>query len=485
MQINVTYATSAASNTTVSPSPILPDTGDLYTICVLCFRDYVDRDSLRILPCCHTYHNKCIRYHLFRNSGRCPICLVYSFKFSFRRLLHFVGPGFLVSIAYLDPGNIEADLQSGNSTQYKLLWVLFWATALGLLTQRIAARIGVVTGYQMSELCYKIYPFKPHPIFRKIPIYGGVIITLADTLTFLLLENYGLKRLEMFFAFLIAIMAGTFGFQYVKAKPDQVSVIKGIVIPYCSGCQPDVAWIQGIGLLGACIMPHNLYLHSSLVKNNSEIVDEMNIYKGGLYLGCAYGSAAKYIWAIGILAAGQSSTMTGTYSGQVIMEGFLNLRWKKWKRVLFTRCMAIMPALFIAFYGQIQDLSGLNDAMNILIASKIILYLLSLAIIGANFYVAYVYVKDHLPNFWLVIVIIGVLYTIFILYLILYLFAMEGNDNKLTKAVLKKPVDGINGDLWSEIHSGLNSYHIEHSALTSSGMMEAVNINPIVTFGRN
>ncbi|CAL4114418.1 unnamed protein product [Meganyctiphanes norvegica] len=231
--------------------------------------------------------------------------------FSFRKLWAFTGPGFLMSIAYLDPGNIESDLQEGSVAGYKLLWVLTWATILGLVMQRLAARLGTVTGLHLAEVCYRQYPKVPRLLLwlmveiaiigsdmqevigtsialyllsnRAIPLWGGVIITVADTFTFLLLDRYGLRKLELFFGLLITTMAITFGYEYGIVKPDQVEVLKGIFIPGCDGCD-NRALLQAIGIVGAVIMPHNLYLHSALVKSRAidrtkkEDIKEANKY---------------------------------------------------------------------------------------------------------------------------------------------------------------------------------------------------------------
>ncbi|KAJ8260184.1 hypothetical protein GJAV_G00178050 [Gymnothorax javanicus] len=381
--------------------------------------------------------------------------------FSFRKLWAFTGPGFLMSIAYLDPGNIESDLQSGAEAGFKLLWVLLGATIIGLLLQRLAARLGVVTGMHLAEVCHRQYPTIPRIILwlmvelaiigsdmqevigcaiafnllsvGRIPLWAGVLITIFDTFVFLFLDKYGLRKLEAFFGFLITIMALSFGYEYVVVKPDQVEVLKGMFVPYCQGCGP-VQLEQAVGIVGAVIMPHNIYLHSALVKsrqidrnnkkevkeankyyfiestialfvsfiinvfvvavfaeafygkNNQEVNEkcnrtgsphtdlfppdnstlEVDIYKGGVVLGCYFGQAALYIWAIGILAAGQSSTMTGTYSGQFVMEGFLNLRWSRFARVLLTRSIAIVPTLLVAVFQDVQHLTGMNDFLNVL-----------------------------------------------------------------------------------------------------------------------
>lgn len=165
------------------------------------------------------------------------LCLIYfdceKYAFSWRRLWTFTGPGFLMSIAYLDPGNIESDLQSGTATKYTLLWVLLWSTIMGLLMQRLAARLGVVTGLHLAEVCYRRYSTLPRLLLwimieiaiigsdmqevigtaislyllsnGKIPLYIGVLITIMDTFTFLFLDKYGLRKLEAFFGFLMYV----------------------------------------------------------------------------------------------------------------------------------------------------------------------------------------------------------------------------------------------------------------------------------------
>ncbi|XP_052049732.1 natural resistance-associated macrophage protein 1 isoform X2 [Apodemus sylvaticus] len=395
-------------------------------------------------------------------SEKIPIPSTEQGAFSLRKLWAFTGPGFLMSIAFLDPGNIESDLQAGAVAGFKLLWVLLWATVLGLLCQRLAARLGVVTGKDLGEICHLYYPKVPRTLLwltielaivgsdmqevigtaisfsllsaGRIPLWGGVLITIVDTFFFLFLDNYGLRKLEAFFGFLITIMALTFGYEYVVARPSQRELLKGLFLPSCQGCgQPEL--LQAVGIVGAIIMPHNIYLHSALVKsrevdrnrrsdireanmyflieatialsvsfiinlfvmavfgqafyqqtneeafnicansslqsyakifprdNNTVSVD---IYQGGVILGCLFGPAALYIWAVGLLAAGQSSTMTGTYAGQFVMEGFLKLRWSRFARVLLTRSCAILPTVLVAVFRDLRDLSGLNDLLNVL-----------------------------------------------------------------------------------------------------------------------
>ncbi|XP_050737850.1 natural resistance-associated macrophage protein 2-like isoform X2 [Eriocheir sinensis] len=472
--------------------------------------------------------------------------------FSFRKLWAFTGPGFLMSIAYLDPGNIESDLQSGTAASYKLLWVLMWATVLGLVMQRLSARLGTVTGLHLAEVCYRYYPKVPRLLLwimveiaiigsdmqevigtsialyllsnKAIPLWGGVLLTIADTFTFLSLDRYGLRKLEAFFGLLISVMAVTFGYQYGVSKPDQVEVLKGLFIPGCSGCD-NRALLQAVGIVGAVIMPHNLYLHSALVKSrevdrskkeevreankyffieasialltsfiinvfvvavfakglfgvtNQEVYDRCNatqnshidvfpendelvdadLYKAGVFLGCTYGLGCMYIWAVGILAAGQSSTMTGTYVGQFAMEGFLNLRWKRWQRVLLTRTIAITPTFFIAFYQDINDLTGMNDLLNVIMSlqlpfaliptltftsahkvmgdfkngvfTKVLTSLLSVLVIAINLWFVITFLQTSITGQWwayLIVSMLGIFYFSLIIYLSLYLVPAFG-----------------------------------------------------------
>ena len=380
--------------------------------------------------------------------------------FSLRKLWAFTGPGFLMSIAYLDPGNIEADLQSGARAGYQLLWVLMWSTFFGLLIQRLAIRLGVVSGQHLAEVCHDRYPRFPRFILwimielaiigsdmqevigtaiaiyilslQHIPLWGGVLITIIDTFFFLFLDKAGLRKLEILFGFLITIMALSFGIEFIivgLTLENFLGILKGLALPLI----PSGQLIVAVGTVGSIIMPHNIYLHSALVRsrnvdrsdskqvseanmyffieaaialfvslvinvfvvcvfaagffgisaielvhncsaiqevlNVSEITEnttlDIDLYQGGLYLGCRFTDVAKYVWAIGILAAGQSSTMTGTYAGQFVMEGFLNIHWSRWKRVLFTRAIAILPTLFVAIFAQIEQLTGMNDVLNV------------------------------------------------------------------------------------------------------------------------
>ncbi|XP_054265850.1 protein Malvolio-like isoform X3 [Macrosteles quadrilineatus] len=472
-------------------------------------------------------------------------------KFSWRKLWAFTGPGFLMSIAYLDPGNIESDLQSGTLAKYKLLWLLMSATILGLVMQRLSARLGVVTGLHLAEMCYRKYRTVPRIFLwlmtevaiigsdmqevigtaialyllsnKLIPLWIGVLITATDTFSFLLLDRYGLRKLECLFAFLITVMAISFGYEFIVVKPDVGQMLKGLVIPWCEGCSSD-ALLQGVGIIGAVIMPHNLYLHSGLVKsrnidrkntakvreanlyyfvestialavslvinvfvvavfahglynktnvdvrnicianhnqhadvfpNNTDTL-EVDIYKGGVFLGCQFGDLAMYIWAIGILAAGQSSTMTGCYAGQFTMEGFLNLSWKRWVRVLVTRAVAIVPTFFVAFYNNMTDLSGMNDILNAVMSlqlpfatiptiaftsnpqimgefvngweNKLVSVLLSLTVLAINVIFVVKSVMSSWSNYLIVVglVVYSIIYVFMVVYLLIHMFISMG-----------------------------------------------------------
>ncbi|CAH8487140.1 unnamed protein product [Schistosoma rodhaini] len=489
--------------------------------------------------------------------------------FSFQRLWTFTGPGFLMSIAYLDPGNIESDLQSGVIANYRLLWLLLLATLMGLFLQRLAARLGVVSGRHLAEVCYDEYPTPARIILwlmvevaiigsdmqevigtaiainllsvGYVPLWAGVLITILDTFTFLFLDKYGLRKLEFFFGLLITIMAVTFAYEYIVVKPDQLSLLRGLFVPSCPGCGwPELE--QAVGILGAVVMPHNFYLHSALVKsrdidrNNPFLVREANmyyfiestialfvslminifvvsvfgagfygknvkqvienctregkipvrftnaassfdpnsvdLYTGGIFLGCEFGLACLFIWAIGLLAAGQSSTMTGTYSGQFAMEGFLNLKWKRWQRVLITRSIAILPTILTTVFRGIEDLTGMNDFLNVLMSVQlpfaviplltftssrsimaefknslpvsIVANLISVAVVSINLFLGSVVIKARLPHHWAVYLGMGLLFACylgFVFYLIWFGFIHVWRSRRTPIAVVTLNMD--------------------------------------------
>ncbi|KAG6784473.1 hypothetical protein POTOM_010169 [Populus tomentosa] len=350
--------------------------------------------------------------------------------FSWRKLWLFTGPGFLMSIAFLDPGNLEGDLQAGAIAGYSLLWLLLWATVMGLLIQMLSARVGVATGRHLAELCRDEYSNWARYILwfmAEVALIGAdiqevigsaiAIQILSNGFMFLFLENYGVRKLEGIFAVLIATMALSFAWMCGDTKPSGKELLKGILIPRLG----SKTIRQAVGVVGCVIMPHNVFLHSALVQSRkidpqkkARVQEALTYYsiessvalfvsfminlfvttvfaKGfygtpqassiglvnaGQYLEEKYGGGLfpiLYIWGIGLLAAGQSSTITGTYAGQFIMGGFLNLRLKKWMRALITRSFAIIPTIIVAiiFNTSEASLDILNEWLNVLQSMQI------------------------------------------------------------------------------------------------------------------
>ncbi|XP_071901635.1 metal transporter Nramp6-like isoform X1 [Coffea arabica] len=362
-------------------------------------------------------------------------------KKSWRNFFAYLGPGFLVSIAYIDPGNFQTDLQSGAQYKYGLLWIILLASIAALIIQSLAANLGVVTGKHLAEHCRKEYPkvaniilwilaeiaivacdipevigtaFALNILF-KIPIWCGVLITGLSTLVLLLLQQYGVRKLEILIALLVLIMAACFFVELGYAKPKSSEVLYGLFVPQLKG---SGATKLAISLLGAMVMPHNLFLHSALVLSrkiprsvsgikeacrfyllesgfalmvafliNVSVIsvsgavcnspdlnpeDEQNcqdldLNKASFLLKHVLGSWSSKVFAIALLASGQSSTITGTYAGQYVMQGFLDLQMKPWIRNFLTRCLAIVPSLIVALIG------GSAGAGNLIIIASMIL----------------------------------------------------------------------------------------------------------------
>ncbi|XP_042515275.1 uncharacterized protein LOC122089621 [Macadamia integrifolia] len=366
-----------------------------------------------------------------------------------KEFLTFVGPGFLVSIAYLDPGNLETDLQSGANHRYELLWVVLIGLLFVFIIQSLAANLGVTTGKHLSELCKLEYPkyvtyclwflaeigaiaadipevigtaFALNILFH-IPTWAGVLITGSSALLLLGLQRYGVRKLEMLIALLIFVMAACYFAELSYVKPPASKVLEGMFIPKLSGGATGDA----IALLGAILSPPNLFLHSALVLSRkippyaSSINDACRFYmietgfalfiaflinvtmvivsgtvcfadnlsqqdldrcnnltldSASFLLKNALGKSSSTIYAIALLASGQSSTITGTYAGQFIMQGFLNLKMKNWKRNLVTRTIAIAPSLIVSIIGGSSGAGRL-----IIVASMMLSFQLPFALI--------------------------------------------------------------------------------------------------------
>uniref|UniRef100_A0A7S1WR22 Uncharacterized protein n=1 Tax=Alexandrium catenella TaxID=2925 RepID=A0A7S1WR22_ALECA len=365
--------------------------------------------------------------------------------------MKFTGPGWLMSIAYIDPGNLEADLQSGALFGYTLLWALLLATTMGLGMQLIAARLGCATRRHLAEHCQEHYPFQIRvflwvttecaiigsdiqevigssigiKLLFGLPIPVGVVITAVTAFGFLFLERLGTRPLELFFAVLILVLAASMGGLFSVIKPEPAEMLRGLTIPR----MPPSAVKQVVGMLGCVIMPHNLFLHSALVQSRvvptgeeanaiffftiestaaifmsllinmsvvavfskgfygSPAASDLGLGSAGHYLGDQYGDYMRVIWALGLCAAGQSSTMTGAYAGQWVMQGYLQLKVSSWKRAIITRSMALCPTLLVAFYfggGGNDGLDAFNEFLNLVQAVVLPFAVVPLLIFGGS-----------------------------------------------------------------------------------------------------
>ncbi|VVA91493.1 unnamed protein product [Arabis nemorensis] len=339
-------------------------------------------------------------------------------KKSWKNFFSYLGPGFLVSIAYIDPGNFETDLQSGAQYKYELLWIILVASCAALVIQSLAANLGVVTGKHLAEHCRAEYSKVPNfmlwvvaeiavvacdipevigtafalNMLFNIPVWIGVLLTGLSTLILLALQQYGIRKLEFLIAFLVLTIALCFFVELHYSKPDPKEVLFGLFVPQLKG---NGATGLAISLLGAMVMPHNLFLHSALVlsrkipRSVTGIKEACRYYliESGLALMVAFlinisvisnvvGKWSSKIFAIALLASGQSSTITGTYAGQYVMQGFLDLRIKPWLRNFLTRCLAIIPSLIVALIGGSAGAGKL-----IIIASMILSFELPFALV--------------------------------------------------------------------------------------------------------
>ncbi|XP_057415179.1 metal transporter Nramp7.2-like [Lotus japonicus] len=369
---------------------------------------------------------------------------------AWRKFLTYVGPGFLVSLAYLDPGNMETDLQAGASHRYELLWLVLVGLIFALIIQSLAANLGVITGKHLSEVCKIEYPlsvkyclwllaevaviasdipevigtaFSLNILFH-IPLWVGVLMSGCSTLLLLSLQRFGVRKLELLITILVFIMAACFFAEMSFVNVPTSEVLKGMFVPKLDGVG---AVGDAIALLGALIMPHNLFLHSALVlsrkvpisvrsindasryfliesglalfvaflinvamvsvtgtvcfsKNlsaeDTDLCNDLNLNSASFLLKNTLGRSSSTVYAIALLASGQSSTITGTYAGQYIMQGFLEIKMKRWKRNLMTRCISIAPSLIVSIIG-----GSSGSGRLIIIASMILSFELPFALI--------------------------------------------------------------------------------------------------------
>ena len=335
-------------------------------------------------------------------------------KSVFRKILAFLGPAYLISVGYMDPGNWATDIAGGSQFGYSLLWVLLMSNIMALLLQSFSARLGIVTQLDLAQasratyskfINYILYFLAEIAIAAcdlaevlgmaiginllfDIPLIEGVLITVLDTFLLLFLINKGIRKMEAFIIVLVVIIGVSFVFEMFFAQPELDKVLYGLI----PSMPNEAALYIAIGIIGATVMPHNLYLHSSLVQTRKFerttkgikqaikynfidstialnlaffvnaailILAAATFYKSGMHEVAEIQDAHKFLapllgtkwapilFAVALIAAGQSSTVTGTLAGQIIMEGYLNLRIQPWVRRIITRLIAIVPAVIV------------------------------------------------------------------------------------------------------------------------------------------
>jgi manganese transport protein len=363
-----------------------------------------------------------------------------------RKLLAFSGPGYLVAVGYMDPGNWATDLAGGSQFGYTLLSVILLSNLMAILLQSLCARLGIVTGRDLAQACRDHY--SPAVSFLlwiicelaicacdlaevigsaialnllfHIPLVLGVCITALDVLAVMYLQNKGFRYIEALVIVLIVLIGGCFLLEVFFSRPDMAGLVKGFVPDPDILRNRDMLYIA-IGILGATVMPHNLYLHSSIVQTRKyeqtasgkaeaikfATLDSTFALMFALFINAAilivaaatfhargeHGVAeiqdayklltpmlgvpvAGVLFAFALLASGQNSTLTGTLAGQIVMEGFLNIRLRPWLRRLITRMVAIIPAVIVA------ALYGTSGTAKLLLLSQVVLSLqLSFAVI--------------------------------------------------------------------------------------------------------
>lgn len=354
----------------------------------------------------------------------------------FRRFVLFLGPAFLVAVGYMDPGNWATDIAGGSKYGYQLIWVLLMSNLIALLLQSLSARLGIVAGRDLAQASRENYPafvniplwvlaeiaiaacdlaevlgmaIGLHLLFH-LPLLWGVSLAILDTFIIFFLQSRGMRYMEAFIFSLVALIGASFFLEIFFAKPDAVELAKGFVPSVLS----DGALYIAIGIIGATVMPHNLYLHSALVQTRNVKRDEkglrqairFNFFDSAIALNLAFfvnasililaaavffksgyhnvteiqdahsllqplmgRHLAPILFAVALIASGQSSTITGTLAGQIVMEGYLDLRIAPWLRRLITRLLAVIPAFLVIY------LLGEEKVGDMLILSQVILSL--------------------------------------------------------------------------------------------------------------
>lgn len=355
-----------------------------------------------------------------------------------RKLFAFFGPAYLVSVGYMDPGNWATDIAGGSQFGYKLIWVLLMSNLMALLLQSLSARLGIVQGKDLAQCNREVYPRGVNfvlyilaelaiaacdlaevlgmavglNLLLGIPLLFGVLITFLDTILLLYLQKLGMRKMEAFIITLVAIIGGCFLLEMFFAKPDMHELVKGFV----PSIPNNAALYIAIGIIGATVMPHNLYLHSALVQTRKINHDDASVRKAirfnvwdstialnmALFVNAAililaaavfYTSGnehvaslkdahqllapllgnkwASHLFAIALIAAGQSSTVTGTLAGQIVMEGYLRLRISPVVRRLLTRMLAIVPAVLVIWIMGEQEVDAMLVFSQVLLSMQL------------------------------------------------------------------------------------------------------------------
>ncbi|MBS1509905.1 MAG: Nramp family divalent metal transporter [Bacteroidetes bacterium] len=455
-------------------------------------------------------------------------------KIGWRKIFSFLGPAYLVSVGYMDPGNWATDLAGGSKFGYTLIWVLLMSNLMALLLQGLSARLGIVRRRDLAQANRETYPKQVNialwllaeiaiaacdlaevlgmaiglQLLTGLPLIWGVSLTVLDTFLLLYLQKLGMRKMEAFIITLVGIVAIAFLIEIIMAKPAAAEVARGL-IPHFTN---EEALYIAIGIIGATVMPHNLYLHSALVQtrkierrtegikqalrfnridstialniaflvnaailvlaatvffktgnsNVAEIKEAHRLLPGFL------GNAAPVLFAIALIAAGQSSTVTGTLAGQIIMEGYLSLRINPMLRRLITRLLAIVPALLVII------IKGENNVDALLVLSQVILSLqLGFAIIPLIHFVSD---KKTMGSFaikpltqmtaWVIAAIL--------IYLNIKMLVNESADVFISGHWLMKIILSVLGLLFS----GLLAYIILHPFITRHQSSVSIQMHP-------
>ena len=376
-------------------------------------------------------------------------------KKGLRKIFSFLGPAYLISVGYMDPGNWATDIEGGSTYGYALIWVLLMSNLMALLLQGLSARLGIVRGRDLAQANRETYPKGINfilyllaevaiaacdlaevlgmaigiQLLTGLPLVWGVSITVLDTFLLLYLQRLGMRKMEAFIIALVGVIFIAFFIQIFMAAPEVGEIVKGFIpsFPDKNNPQNETALFLAVGIIGATVMPHNLYLHSALVQsrkidrtdfgikqaikfNRIDTTIALNlaffvnaailVLAGTLFFGTEYagtkeiqdahellpsflGKSAPILFAVALIAAGQSSTVTGTLAGQIIMEGYLSLRINPLLRRLITRMVAIVPALIvILIYGE-------KEVGSLLVMSQVILSMqLGFAVIPLIYFVS-------------------------------------------------------------------------------------------------